>query len=185
MIDHLGRLYDLELNDFDSYSKFQEEVLDKVDSDNVTGTYNSRERLKFLAPTCSDLIIKCKWGGDEVNCTEIISTRRTNEGFCCTFNYVRPSEEGNFTKAKTSAGIGPEMGLTLLMNLSDVDTFYRLKNFIGATALIFDPYEFPDSATGSVREVPLERNVETRITLGAITKKAVEDVQRFVKKINS
>lgn len=179
MIDHLGRLYDLELNDFDAYSKFQEEVLDKVDADNVTGTYNTREKLKFLAPTCSDLIIKCKWGGDDVNCSEIIVTRRTNEGFCCTFNYARQSEEGNFTKAKTSAGIGPEMGLTVLMNLSDVDTFFRLKNFIGATALLFDPYEFPDSATGSVREVPLERNFETRITLGAITKKAVEDVQRY------
>jgi amiloride-sensitive sodium channel len=104
MIDHLGRLYDLELNDFDSYTKFQEEVLDKVDIDNVTGTYNTRERLKFLAPACSELIIKCKWGGDDVNCTEIIATRRTNEGYCCSFNYVRQSEEGNFTKAKTSAG---------------------------------------------------------------------------------
>lgn len=147
MIEHFGRLYDLELNDFDSYSKFQEDVLDKVDSDNTTGTYNTRKRLKFLAPSCSDLIIKCIWAGEIVNCTEIILTRRTNEGFCCTFNYVRPSEEANYTKARIAYGIGPVMGLTILMNLSDVDTFYRFKNFIGATALIFDPHEFPDSGT--------------------------------------
>ena len=180
MIEHLGRLYDFEDSESDTYSKFQEQVLDKFDTDSETGMYNTREKLKFLAPNCSQVLIKCKWGGDDINCSQIMSTRRTNEGFCCTFNYVRRSRgENSSVKAKVAAGIGPDMGLTLLMNLSDVDTLYRYKNFIGATALIFDPYQFPDLSTGSLKEVPLERNVETRITLGALTKRAVEEVQRY------
>lgn len=176
----MGHLYDLEIDGSDEFSKFQE-VLDNFDSDNVTGMYDTLKKLKFLAPKCSDVIVKCKWGGQERNCIEIIHTRRTNQGFCCTFNYVRPSnDEFNYElEPKVAAGIGPDMGLTLLMNLSSSDYFYPLKNLVGATAIIFDPFEFPDSTIGGVSEVPLEMFVETRITLNAITKKAVEEVQRY------
>jgi acid-sensing ion channel, other len=71
------------------------------------------------------------------------------------------------------------MGLTVLLNLSYSDYFYPLKNFVGATALIFDPQEYPDSATGGVKEVPLEPFQEIRITLSMMTKIAVDEVQRY------
>jgi hypothetical protein len=77
------------------------------------------------------------------------------------------------------AGIGPDMGLTVLLNLSRSDYYYPLKNFVGATALIFDPEEFADSATGAVREVPIDPYNEVRITLNIKTKIAVEEVQRY------
>lgn len=175
----MGRLYDFDIEGNDEFVKFQE-FLDNFDSEKSTGIFNTRQKLEFLAPKCSDLIIKCRWGGEDRNCSEIIQTRRTNEGFCCTFNYVRSSNDSdNYeAEARVAAGIGPDMGLTILLNLSSADYFYPLKNFVGATTLIFDPYEYPDSATGFVREVPLEKFVETRITLSALTKKAVEDVQR-------
>lgn len=180
LIAYMGRLYDADIEGNDEFVKFQE-VLDAVDSDKATGIYNTRQKLQFLAPNCSDILVKCKWGGQNLNCSEIIQTRRTNEGFCCTFNYVRSSNDSdNYeASARIAAGIGPDMGLTILLNLSSADYFYPLKNFVGATALIFDPNEFPDSATGSVREVPLEKFVETRITLSSSTKKAVEEVQRY------
>jgi acid-sensing ion channel, other len=82
-------------------------------------------------------------------------------------------------KAKKPAGIGPDQGLTILLNLSSSDYFYPLKNFVGATALIYDPQEYPDSATGGVREVPVEPFQEVRITLNVKTKLAVEEVQRY------
>lgn len=71
------------------------------------------------------------------------------------------------------------MGLTVLLNLSYSDYFYPLKNFVGATALIFDPQEYPDSATGGVKEVPIEPFQEVRITLAMMTKIAVNEVQRY------
>lgn len=75
-------------------------------------------------------------------------------------------------------GVG-DFGLTVVLNLSRADYFYPLKNFIGATALIFDPEEFADSSTGSVREIPIEPFHEVRITIKTSTKVAVEEVQRY------
>lgn len=43
-----------------------------------------------LAPKCEDTLIRCQWGDSEVNCSEVFSLRKTWEGFCCIFNYVRP-----------------------------------------------------------------------------------------------
>jgi acid-sensing ion channel, other len=92
---------------------------------------------------------------------------------------MKGAKNGTSTKAKSPAGIGPDMGLTVLVNLSSSDYFYPLKNFFGATALIFDPQEFADSGTGGVREVPVEPFQEVRITVNVNTKVAVDEVQRY------
>jgi amiloride-sensitive sodium channel len=179
MIRYMGRMYDADIEGIDEFVKFQE-ILDNIDSDKKTGIFDMQARLGALAPKCSDIVKKCKWGGAEVDCAKIIKTKLTYEGFCCTFNYMRASTFNETYEApQIAAGIGPDMGLTVLLNLSVVDYAYQFKNFPGATALIFDPDEFADSASGSVREVPIERFVETRITINCMTKKAVEDVQRY------
>lgn len=179
LIRFLGRLYDSDIDEVEEFDKFQQ-TLDNVDSNKKTGLYDMREKLEMLAPKCNDMILKCKWGGMEVPCQKFFRTQLSNEGFCCTFNYVRVNDEKDkVEEARIAAGIGPDMGITVLMNLSLVDYFYPLKNFGGATALIFDPFEFPDSSSGSVREVPLEKFLETRITLSCKTKRAVEEVQRY------
>lgn len=92
---------------------------------------------------------------------------------------MRGSKNHTSKRAKPPAGIGPDMGLTVLVNLSSADYFYPLKNFLGATTLVFDPQDFADSGTGSVREVPVEPFQEVRITLNVNTKIAVEEVQRY------
>lgn len=71
------------------------------------------------------------------------------------------------------------MGLTVLLNLSKSDYFYPIRNFIGATVMIFDGDDFPESATGDLTEVPVEPNVESRITLNVETKIAEEQVGRY------
>lgn len=178
-IRYFGRLYDAGIEGIDEFMKFQE-ILDTYDSNKQTGIYNMREKLRLISPKCTDFALKCKWGGVDYNCSDILKERTTNEGFCCTFNFVRSSSFNETQEEpKIAAGIGPEMGLTILLNLSSADYFYPLKNFIGVTTLIFDPTEFADSATGFVREVPVERNMETRITLSAQTFYAVDEVQRY------
>lgn len=95
------------------------------------------------------------------------------------FNYVRVFNGTTKKKILHPAGIGSDMGLTVLLNLSLADYFYPLKNFAGVTALIFDPSEYADGATGGVREVPVEPFREVRATLNINTKIAVEEVQRY------
>ena len=43
-------------------------------------------------PNCSDLMLKCWWQGSVVSCSEIFEIRQTDEGFCCSFNTLRQSE---------------------------------------------------------------------------------------------
>ena len=179
LIRYMGRLYDADIEGIDEFGTFQE-ILDQVDSNKTTGVFNSNEKLNFLAPKCEDFMIKCKWGGKFLNCSQLFDYRLTSEGFCCTFNYVRVGD-GYETRVepRSPAGIGSDQGLTVLMNLSMADYYYPLKNFAGATALIFDPNEYADSATGSVREVPVDANDEIRVTLNMNTKVAVQEVQRY------
>lgn len=42
--------------------------------------------------------MKCQWEGRDVPCDEIFSTRLTGEGFCCTFNNVRPLDTLSFSE---------------------------------------------------------------------------------------
>lgn len=85
---YLGRLYDFDGDGREIYEHFQD-LLDKYDSNKTTGLWNIYERMKWLSPDCEDLLINCQWQGNEVNCLDIFVRRRTQEGFCCTFNYVR------------------------------------------------------------------------------------------------
>jgi acid-sensing ion channel, other len=91
LIRYMGRLYDADIEGIDQFVKFQE-ILDLVDSNKTTGIFNMQEKLQRLSPKCNEMLIKCKWGGEYMNCSEILETRRTSEGYCCTFNYVRRTD---------------------------------------------------------------------------------------------
>lgn len=177
-IRYFGRLYDSDIEGSELFPKFQE-ILDNFDYDKRTGTYNTKEKLRILAPSCKDIVLACKWGGESYDCKDLIEERASSEGICCSFNYVRNRGNDTFRQARRAIGIGPDMGLTVLLNLSAADYYYPLKNFVGATALIFDPYEYADAQTGFVREVQIDRNLETRITLSALSYYAVNEVQRY------
>lgn len=71
------------------------------------------------------------------------------------------------------------MGLTVLLNLSSSDYFYPMRNFIGATVMIFDGDDYPESSTGDLTEVPIEPGLETRVTVNVETKIAEPDVGRY------
>lgn len=166
----MGRLYDADIEGIDEFGTFQD-ILDAVDSNKTTGIFDSRELLRRLAPKCEDILKTCKWGGKFFNCSDMIQLRATSEGidkifsvltvwdnetflgFCCTFNYIKPENHGasKGPKPLAPAGIGPDMGLTVLLNLSSANYFYPLKNFVGVTAMIFDPEEYADPATGNCR----------------------------------
>lgn len=179
LIRYMGRLYDADIEGIEEFGTFQE-ILDQVDANKTTGVFNSLEKLMFLAPKCEDFLLKCKWAGKFRNCSELFDFRLTSEGFCCTFNYVRPSDGFDRKEPYKPPSVGPDRGgLTVLMNLTQVDYFYPLKNFAGMTALIFDPDEYADSATGGVREVPIDANDEIRITMNMNTKIALNEIQTY------
>ena len=43
-------------------------------------------------PNCTEFIQKCWWQGNIEECGSIFELRKTDEGFCCSFNALRQSE---------------------------------------------------------------------------------------------
>ena len=40
---------------------------------------------------CEDMFLMCLWKGRQVNCSEIFHIRKTDNGFCCSFNALKTS----------------------------------------------------------------------------------------------
>ena len=87
-----GRLYDSDIEGIDEFVPFQS-LLDRYDSNATTGIYDSRRRLKMLAPQCDSVLVKCRYGGKDYKCSDILVPRRTSEGYCCAFNFIRNMEK--------------------------------------------------------------------------------------------
>ncbi|CAH1113703.1 unnamed protein product, partial [Psylliodes chrysocephalus] len=168
----LANLYDLNISDSIVEATLQE-LLEKYD--NLTKSYDPTERLIQLAPTCQDVLLKCKWGGIEYDCHEIIFSRITFDGICCIFNYIRPigrpkvfkklNKNNNLPfEARNGMGSGPKKGLQLVMKDTSDDYFVTTTDIRGYVVSIFNPMDFPDKNSGSLSEVMA--NVGTEVFIG-------------------
>lgn len=79
LVRYLGRLYDADIEGVDEFVSFQE-LLDEADSNKTSSQFDMREKLKMLIPKCEELLVRCKWGGKNFNCSDIIEFRLTSEG---------------------------------------------------------------------------------------------------------
>ena len=73
------------------------EILDDM-NDTVADVLDEHRKkfggvLQKVMHTCSKMILACVWQGKMVSCTELFSVRRTDDGFCCSFNTLRMSEQ--------------------------------------------------------------------------------------------
>ena len=73
------------------------EILDDM-NDTVADVLDEHRKkfggvLQKVMHTCSKMILACVWQGKMVPCTELFSVRRTDDGFCCSFNTLRMSEQ--------------------------------------------------------------------------------------------
>ncbi|CAH0388674.1 unnamed protein product [Bemisia tabaci] len=56
-------------------------------------TMNITDFMMTVLPTCRELFGRCVWSGQRIDCCEIFSIQRTEEGFCYSFNSLT-SEDG-------------------------------------------------------------------------------------------
>uniref|UniRef100_A0A182SN75 Pickpocket n=1 Tax=Anopheles maculatus TaxID=74869 RepID=A0A182SN75_9DIPT len=178
----LGKLYDFDYENLHQMTKFQE-FLDLNDVSNGTGMYNALETLTKLSPRCEDMLLRCFWKSIELPCmlrNDMVEVRRTQYGFCCTFNFIGHTEDNEIHPPSYFLDVtGPEMGLVLLLNGSSNDYFYNLFNNIGFNLQIFNPNEVPDSTAGGVNEQFVHLGTETFIRVDAITINSEPDVLRY------
>ncbi|XP_017493088.1 PREDICTED: pickpocket protein 28-like [Rhagoletis zephyria] len=56
----------------------------------ITDWSNLKEFIFDISQPCSNMILRCNFGGKVFNCTEIFRPIITDNGLCCTFNMVDP-----------------------------------------------------------------------------------------------
>lgn len=90
LIRYLGRILDFDIEGYEQFLNFQEQ-LEIIDPDPVSGMWNVQKIFEKISPSCDDFLLVCKYEGVEKNCSEYFMPRRTAFGYCCIFNYARPS----------------------------------------------------------------------------------------------
>ncbi|XP_065089501.1 pickpocket protein 28 [Ochlerotatus camptorhynchus] len=183
-VRQLGKLYDFDYENLHLMTQFQE-FLDLNDISNASGIYSVFDTLIKLSPRCEDMLLRCFWKSIEIPCmtkNDMIEVRRTQYGFCCTFNFIGHNEDNEIHPSSYYLDVtGPEMGLMLLVNGSVKDYFYNLFNNIGFSLQIFNPTEVPDITSGGVNEQFIHLGTETFIRVDAITINSEPDVRGYSK----
>ncbi|KYB27522.1 Pickpocket protein 28-like Protein [Tribolium castaneum] len=136
--------------------------------------------IKWLAPSCDDLIINCSWKNEQRNCSELFQQRLSFEGSCCMFNYVKNTVENisdNFRNRKIMSGdAGINYGLTIELNNQIDDYFYTQHASLGANIHIFNPDDYPDKNSGGLTEQLVGLSREFYMQLETIGFRSVPEV---------
>ncbi|XP_046752348.1 sodium channel protein Nach-like [Diprion similis] len=183
MLKYLGHLYVFELNEGEEQSV---EFLHKL----LTQRYESYAPriLKEITPNCQSMLQRCSWAGKDHSCVDIFYSRKTADGYCCIFNYVRPSDDfGTNILAdivtsngiEHAVGIGVQAGLRVSLYSNFTDHFYKTLSSLGFKIQIFSSLDFPDTSSGSLREIIVAPRTESYITLHATSFYSVPEVYRY------
>ncbi|XP_049835641.1 pickpocket protein 28-like [Schistocerca gregaria] len=90
--------------------------------------------MRQLAQPCEEMALQCRWRGKSCNCKELFRRRKTDAGYCCSFNYE---------SVRTNAA-GLLSGLTVLLDPQLEDYQAATFSFYGFQVLVHSPVEFPD-----------------------------------------
>ena len=63
-------------------------------------------------PSCSEFLLLCWWRGEERKCSDLFDVRKTDDGFCCSFNTLEQSQNLDISLVVQSqpAGIAGGIG---------------------------------------------------------------------------
>ncbi|XP_036675289.3 pickpocket protein 19 [Drosophila suzukii] len=142
-----------DLADIDNALRFQS-FLDKFDTGEEDLFFNTRKRMHFLTPNCSDMFVSCRIAGRLFDCMDKFETTLTSHGYCCTFNY-----DGRYVNKRDfrQRYFGPDMGLVLTLKSDPRDNFYKINGHNG----------YPDPYSGGVAERVAETGFNTLLPVRA------------------
>ncbi|XP_063627574.1 sodium channel protein Nach-like isoform X3 [Cydia splendana] len=187
------------LNDFEWYMLQAGRLLDysynetlrlrllKFATQNAEASHKIIEGMERLAPSCEEMLLRCSWNGQEVNCSHIFTTRRTILGHCCAFNYVlqynsmgRPDKSKNvIANVMRQKQAGMHRGLIVVLDPLLEDYAYPLRNVEGFDIFLFDPTHFADPSGGRVLQRLSEPNEVTVLELRSVKQIATAEVRKY------
>ncbi|XP_071629455.1 sodium channel protein Nach isoform X2 [Temnothorax longispinosus] len=152
------------------------------------GPYDVTELMKNLTPQCSMILLKCKLHGTFRNCSNLFEFRKTQDGYCCTFNYARESDDIlelpdviESIPVHHVDDLGIERGLTVVMDPLLDDYFYSILPIVGWKVLVFNPTDYPDMTSGGVTELlamPLSETYVDVTTTAFVSTQIIRDFPR-------
>ncbi|XP_050293011.1 alkylated DNA repair protein alkB homolog 8 isoform X2 [Anthonomus grandis grandis] len=112
--------------------------------------------VKRISQKCEDMILRCAWNKQVVNCKDIFEETYTIQGRCCSFNYIK---KDSFKRTLYAIFYGLSTGLRVLLKPE-----YNNRSLAGVTVTIHNPEDFPGAdhnekktlALGKVNYVELE-----------------------------
>ncbi|KAG7201468.1 hypothetical protein KM043_004228 [Ampulex compressa] len=150
------------------------------------GSYDITSIMKRLTPRCADVLMVCIFHGYKRNCSDIFAFRKTQDGFCCTFNYAReeddiPVETGKVKPIEVQhvKDLGIGRGLTVVMDPLLEDYFYTIFPINGWKVTIFNPRDYPDMTSGGVSEVYLTPLTERYLEMDALSFYSTRDIMSY------
>ncbi|XP_063539375.1 sodium channel protein Nach-like [Cydia strobilella] len=176
-----GRLLDY------SYNESLRLRLLKFSAQTAEDSQKNIEEMERLAPSCEEMLLRCSWNGQEVNCSHIFTMRRTVLGHCCAFNYVlkynsmgRPDKSNNLIgNAMRQKQAGMHHGLIVVLDPLLEDYAYPLRSVEGFDVFLFDPTHFADPSGGRVLQRVSQPNEVMVLELRSVKQVATTEVRKY------
>ncbi|CAH0585757.1 unnamed protein product [Chrysodeixis includens] len=176
----LGQLYVLGSTNFS---------VSPVKLHHILGQYDVHDLMRKLTPRCEDLLVRCAWNTEPRDCLDLFDFRLTMNGYCCTFNYLRPYDSifESITSSTTrsidmyrygnKSSFDFDQGLKVLLRLNESDDFFYNVPLQGAQLQFSDAYDFPDSPSGSFAMQIISPRVQMTVMVTASFTEASRDIQ--------
>ncbi|KAF5293904.1 hypothetical protein FQA39_LY13609 [Lamprigera yunnana] len=134
-VSSMGRIFDMfQGTNFHLDSKDSEDTLVEI---LIKYNYvDVGQLLQILSQNCSEMMIMCKWEGEEVNCNDYFRENYTPNGYCCSFNF-------DPKKPLQSIYHGLKFGLTVVINpmVEDHDVQYGYS--VGMKTILHHQNQYP------------------------------------------
>ncbi|XP_055678211.1 sodium channel protein Nach-like [Lutzomyia longipalpis] len=178
-LKYLGHLIDAQDPD-PSAGVWLQEFIDRYEVPSASGWSDIKGLMSRLQPDCDNILLKCIYEEKVIDCKTRFVRRLTIEGYCCTFNYLRRTEDYKTDPTliyPKLTGIGK--GVTIVLNASTDDYHFPLFTNDGFNVHVFYSHDYPDPSAGLIIKRFVAPLMESFIQLRVIIVKALDNVHFF------
>ena len=126
-------------------------------------------------PSCSEFLLQCWWRGEERKCSDLFDVRKTDDGFCCSFNTLEQKQN---------------LDISLVVQSQPAGVAGGIEGIVGWIGSIFDGGDYIDeefiAPETETETLPVQAQIFSpdRDQLDESLKKALEILSRTRRQVN-
>ncbi|XP_052744147.1 sodium channel protein Nach [Bicyclus anynana] len=144
---------------------------------------SAMEKWSKLAPQCNELLVRCAWAGEIVECSDIFTVQRTVHGHCCAFNLVVGNFSGGIGRSidmiKRQYQPGQLQGLNVVLDSKIEDYAYSTFNMFGFEVLIYDATHYADPTGGNIIQRIIQPDQFALFEINTVKQVATKEVRKY------